>query len=77
MKDTGALPHQVLAHWKAEDWDDDTMTASRYTYEALDNDGLGDGPIALTEKQASLYTWGQIDDNLDGGSQLGCLQETH
>ena len=25
------LPETVLARWKAEDWDDDSMTASQYT----------------------------------------------
>ena len=61
------LPETVLARWTAEDWDDETMTACRYTYETED------GPIELTPEEADLYVWGQNDDNLTGGSQSGYL----
>jgi hypothetical protein len=64
------LPEVILARWDAEDWDDRTMTASRYRYE--DQDG---NPIELTEEQANLYSWGQCEDNLTGGSQSGRLAE--
>lgn len=63
------LPARIIARWRAEDWDDRTMTASRYEYYTMDGER-----IELTEKQARLYTWGQTEDNLTGGSQLGELE---
>lgn len=62
------LPVSVLARWKAEDWDDDSMTASEYAYESED------GPIDLTESEADLYAWGNTDDNITGGCQRGSLR---
>ena len=62
------LPETVLARWKAEDWDDDSMTASQYRYETED------GPIELTDAEAARYSWGTCEDNLTGGSQRGWLR---
>ena len=69
------LPQAVIARWNAEDWDDATMTASRYTYQAFEEDALPGEEIELTEDEARLYSWGQCEDNLTGGSQRGTLRE--
>lgn len=69
-----ALPEKVIAHWKAEDWDDQTMTASRYAYTDAQTGETGE-PVELTEEEASRYTWGQTDDHGWGGSQAGRLME--
>lgn len=58
------LPDTVLAQWLAEDWDDDKMTASRYTYETEDG-----RPV-----EAGRYAWGQTEDNNTGGCQRGDLR---
>lgn len=63
------LPEFVLARWAAQDWDDETMTASHYTYE--DGDG---NPIELTESENNRYSWGYCEDNITGGSQGGWLR---
>lgn len=63
-----SLPYNVLARWDAADWDEDTMTASRYKYYA---DGQ---PIELTESQAAMYAWGQCEDEITGGCQAGSLR---
>lgn len=68
------LPEHVLASWRAEDWDDEKMVASEYTYKAMDEDGYFSINIELTKEQAALYSWGTCDDNLTGGSQAGSLQ---
>ena len=68
------LPTRVRARWNAEDWDDAKMTASKYIYEIMDDDGLSLGPIDLTESEANQYSWGICDDNLTGGSQVGILR---
>jgi hypothetical protein len=71
------LPGSVLARWKAEDWDEETMTASRYEYVELGETESGNlvqvGPIELTEEEASRYYWGQTEDNDYGGCQRGTL----
>lgn len=64
------LPTNVIARWDAEDWDDERMVASKYRYEDLDS---GDA-VELTEVDASLYVWGQTEDNMTGGSQAGSLK---
>lgn len=68
------LPARVRARWTAEDWNDETMTASKYSYEIMDEDGLSLGPIELTEAEADQYSWGTCDENLTGGSQVGDLR---
>jgi len=69
------LPATVLARWRAEDWDDETMTASRYTYFIQDEDGYTGEQTDLTEAEAAQYSWGRCEDNLTGGSQCGELRE--
>lgn len=64
------LPENVLASWDADDWDDETMTASTYRYKDLET---GD-PIELSESQAAMYIWGQCEDNVTGGTQAGTLK---
>ncbi len=64
------LPQNVIARWDAADWDDDTMTASRYRYEDADTRE----PLELTEAEADRYAWGQSQDDLTGGSQAGELR---
>lgn len=69
-KQAQQLPNEVLARWKAEDWNDETMTASHYSYE----DGEGN-PIELSEQEVSQYSWGNCEDNITGGSQGGWLRD--
>lgn len=65
------LPENVIARWDAADWNDESMTASAYRYEAADTRE----PVELTKSEASRYAWGQCQDDLNGGSQTGELRE--
>lgn len=66
-----AFPKAVIARWNAKDWDDNRMVASVYRYEDADTRE----EIALTEDEANMYTWGQTEDNITGGSQVGRLSQ--
>lgn len=68
------LPERVLARWKAEDWNDRTMEADKYTYFALDEDFYATVEIELTEADLAKYSWGTTEDNLLGGMQVGTLR---
>ena len=67
------LPQEVLAHWNAADWNDEKMTASKYTYTSLDDATFGD-PLELTDEESAMYSWGQCEDNITGGTQAGTLR---
>lgn len=69
IESTRILPTHIIARWKAEDWDDEKMIASEYTYEDADTRE----PIELTETEAREYSWGQTADDCSGGSQAGSL----
>ena len=43
------------------------MVARRYRYEDADTGAA----VELTEEQADDYSWGQCEDNITGGCQLG------
>ncbi len=64
-----SLPGSVLARWKDEDWDEETMTASQYEYVETESGNL----VQLTEEEASRYCWGQTEENDYGGCQRGTL----
>lgn len=68
-----ALPERVLARWKAEDWNDRTMEADKYTYFAMDEYGYTT-EIELTDADLARYSWGITEDDLIGGSQMGTLR---
>ncbi len=72
MKNTAKhLPVNILARWDSGDWNENSMTASRYRYTDIETSD----PVELTEAEADLYIWGQTEDNITGGTQSGRLAQ--